>query len=458
MHPDAEGLRFGARFATPILIGPALNPINTTMISVALLPIATACNVSAATCIWLVASLYLVSAIFQPTMGKVCDQYGPRRVYLSGLLVCMIAGVIPSLSATFTAALIARILIGFGTSCCYPATMSFIRDQSLRIDKPAPQALLSGVAISSMVTSCIGPVLGGFLLKYFPWQSIFLVNIPIAAVAFVLALLWLPYDSTRISRHHSKNLAEAIDPVGILCFSVTIVALLFFLLDLRKLYIWLALIAIAAAVSLVLWERRNANPFIDVRMLSTNLPLVRTYLRLILLTTACYMIIYGLIQWSEACMDVSTSTAGLIQIPQAVIAFACSFLVLRSKRLRAPLAAAAAATLAAGILIIGLHSGSPLVVLIVIVTLFGIPQGLNNLSNQAALYVQAPEEYLGTAAGLSRTAMHLAAILSSGMIGIIFYSGYDDTGVMILGIIVLVCSSIALLLTLADRSLKTSER
>src|SRR5690606_23288175 len=64
--PSAVG--FGGRFGAPVLIGPALNPINTTMISVALVPIARATHTSASVVIWLVAGLYIVSSVFQPTM------------------------------------------------------------------------------------------------------------------------------------------------------------------------------------------------------------------------------------------------------------------------------------------------------------------------------------------------------------------------------------------------------
>lgn len=458
MKPSPEELGFKARFNIPILLGPALNPINTTMISVALVPIANDCGVSTATCIWLVAALYLVSSVCQPMMGKVCDQYGPRRVYLSGLLVVMVAGILPSLNATFLSALISRILIGFGTSCCYPSTMSFIRDQSARLDRVVPQALLSGVAISSMVTSCIGPVLGGLLLKFFPWQSIFIVNIPIAFVAFVLAAIWLPADSTRPSRPQTQSLVQAIDPIGIILFSGTIVALLVFLLDLRSLLFWVLIISICSAISLILWERHHENPFIDVRMLASNRPLVKTYLRLILMTTTTYFMVYGLIQWSESQMGVATDMAGIIQIPASVLSFICSFMVLRSKKLRAPLSAAAGAPLVAGVLMLFLHADSSIIMLVMIISLFGIPNGLNNLSNQAALYTQAPEKYLGTAAGLSRTSMHLAAILSSGIIGILFSPVTNDASCHNMAFIIIVISTVALILTLTDKSLRKAEK
>lgn len=295
-------------------------------------------------------------------------------------------------------------------------------------------------------------------MKFFPWQSIFIVNIPIAFAAFVLATLWLPADSTRPNTSHAHNLVQAIDPVGIVLFSGTIVALLVFLLDLRNFYFWLLIIAICSTISLILWEMRHENPFIDVRMLASNRPLVKTYLRLVLVTTTTYLMIYGLIQWSESQMGMATDMAGIIQIPASVLAFVCSFLVLRSKKLRAPLAGAAIAPLLAGMLMMFLHAESSMILLVMIVSLFGVPNGLNNLSNQAALYVQAPEEYIGTAAGLSRTSMHLAAILASGIIGIVFSPTTNDASCHSMAVIIIVLAAAALVLTLTDKSLRQSER
>ncbi|MEU2359038.1 hypothetical protein ABZ599_39950 [Streptomyces misionensis] len=67
--PAVSSARFTRRFMVPVLLGPTLNPINSTMIAVALVPIATALDITAARTIWLVAVLYLAAAISQPTMG-----------------------------------------------------------------------------------------------------------------------------------------------------------------------------------------------------------------------------------------------------------------------------------------------------------------------------------------------------------------------------------------------------
>lgn len=93
--PSERG--FGPRFVAPVLIGPVLNPINTTMISVALVPISRDLGIPTSRAIWLVAGLYLASAVAQPVMGRFADLLGPRRIYTAGLVGVLVAGVLPLL-------------------------------------------------------------------------------------------------------------------------------------------------------------------------------------------------------------------------------------------------------------------------------------------------------------------------------------------------------------------------
>ena len=83
MPPPAAPSRpppFGFRFVAPLALGSMLNPINSTMISTALVPIAGDFHASVAQTGWLVAGLYLTSAIAQPTMGRLADLLDRKSV------------------------------------------------------------------------------------------------------------------------------------------------------------------------------------------------------------------------------------------------------------------------------------------------------------------------------------------------------------------------------------------
>jgi MFS family permease len=449
---------FTARLVAPVLIGPVLNPINTTMISVALVPIATDLGISSAVVIWLVAGLYLASAIAQPTMGKLADRFGPRRVYLVGLVIVIVAGILPTLFPTFAGVLVARVLIGIGTSAAYPSAMALIRDQSIRLGVHTPPALLSGISIAGLTTAAVGPPLGGALITLFGWQSIFLINIPLAGIALVMAALWLPSDSTRVTPARTGSALSSIDPVGLVLFAATVAALLVFLLDLSSGY-WLLLVAAGIlAVALVWWELRRREPFIDLRMLAANGPLTRTYARLFLIYVASYSMVYGFSQWLQDAAGYSSGTAGLLQLPTALVAGLTSVVVARTAALRLPLVIAAVMPLVGGLLLTILTSDASIGLLVLVAGLFGVSQGLASVTNQAALYRQAPGDQIGSASGLSRTSIYLSAIVSSSIIGLVFGDRPNDADIHVIGWVIAISTAGAALLAAFDRSLNKLHR
>src|SRR3984957_6075918 len=107
---------FGPRFVTPLFMGSALNPINSSVIATALVSIASAMGVPVGRTSILVSSLYLTSAVAQPTCGRLSEEFGPRRVFLGGILVVLLGGIVGGLGQSLTVLVIARVLIGLGTS------------------------------------------------------------------------------------------------------------------------------------------------------------------------------------------------------------------------------------------------------------------------------------------------------------------------------------------------------
>ncbi len=331
---DSGGSGFGPKLLVPVLVGPLLNPINTTMVSVALAPISRDLGIGAAQAIWLVAALYLASAVAQPTMGKLADRFGPKKVFLSGLVIVGVAGVVPEFLTGFGGAVTARVLIGIGTSSAYPAALTTLRQHSARIGKPTPPLVLGALSITSLVSAAAGPPLGGALIAAFGWHAIFLVNVPLAVFGIVVSLLWLPSDRLRPQNDDDLPVLQALDPVGMLLMTGTVSALLVFLLDLSAGLWWLLGTAVVLLVALVLWELRAVKPFVDVRLLARNGALSRTYVRLFLVYLLAYTMTYGFSQWVQDVAGYSSDAAGYIQLPAAIVAGIASFLVARKTAVR----------------------------------------------------------------------------------------------------------------------------
>jgi hypothetical protein len=268
--------------------------------------------------------------------------------------------------------------------------------------------------------------------------------------------MWLPSDRLRPRDDEALPVLQALDPFGMLLMTGTVSALLVFLLDLSAGLWWLLAVAVVLLVALVLWELRAVRPFVDVRMLARNGALSRTYVRLFLTYLLAYTMTYGFSQWVQDVAGYSSDVAGYIQLPAAIVAGIASFVVARKTAVRGPLIVAAVVPIVGGALLLFLHTGSPVVLLALAPALFGVPQALASVSNQAALYRLVPAAYIGTAAGLSRTAVYIGAIGASSLIGGVFGQAPTTPDLHVLAWVILGVAVLLTVLTLADRRLRTA--
>jgi MFS family permease len=454
--PTAAQSAFGWRFVTPMFLGSALNPVNSSLIATALVPIATAMHVSVGRTAVLVSALYLASSIAQPTAGKLSEEFGPRRVFLAGIVLVLLGGLVGGFANGLTMLILARVLIGVGTSAGYPSAMLLIRRRSRQagLDAP-PGSVLGGLVIAGMITPAIGLPIGGALVEAWGWRTTFFVNVPLALLTLVMAAIWIPGDPAAdpSASRSARDIARRIDAAGIAGFGATMAALLVFLLSLPS-PDWIALaVAVVAGVALAWWELRADRPFFDLRLLGRNLPLSRTYLRWAMLCLCVYTVLYGVTQWLQAGRGLSALDAGLILLPMSAVGGIIARPVSQRNLLRMPLVVAAVTCLvgSAGVLLV---SGSTPITLIVVVTLvFGLTLGTGASANQTALYAQVEADQIGTAAGLFRTFGYIGSIASSAIISIAFRSSVSDHGLHVIALIMVAVSAVALVITLADRRL-----
>jgi MFS family permease len=194
--------------------------------------------------------LYLASAIAQPTGGKLAEEFGPRRVFLIGILLVLAGGVVGGLARDLMTLTVARVLIGIGTSAGYPSAMLLIRRRAEEagLDAP-PGGVLGGLTISGSVTAAVGLPIGGVLVGALGWQATFFVNVPVALLTLAMAALWLPRDAPHVGSRTLMEIIARIDAAGILGFGGSLAALLVFLTSLPNAH-WPAL-GVAVVIGIV---------------------------------------------------------------------------------------------------------------------------------------------------------------------------------------------------------------
>nr|WP_236573988.1 MFS transporter [Streptomyces sp. GS7] len=451
---------FDRKLISPMILGSVLNPVNSSMIAVALVPIGTAFGAPPSQTAWLVSALYLATAVGQPVMGRLVDTYGPRRLYLTGTALVGIAGLLGALAPSLDALITARVLLGLGTSAAYPASMYLTRSEAKRTGHDGPAGVLTALAVATQTIAVIGPTLGGVLIGVGGWRTVFTVNVPLALACLFLGARRLPRspapdpaDGARTAR-----LGRRVDVLGMALFAALLTFLMLFLMRPQAADGYLLVLAGAAATAFVARELRVAEPFVDLRLLACSAPLQATFARQVLSYTASYAFLYGFTQWLEQARGLHASQAGLVLLPLSLSALVVSGITGRHQALRAKLLIGSTVQIAACGTLLLVHPTGAAWLLIAVSTLMGIPQGLIGLANQSALYHQADPERMGSASGLLRTFTYLGAMIASAANAAFFPRRAQTTGLHHLALFMLGGAVLLLIATAVDSSLRRPNR
>jgi MFS family permease len=418
------------RFITPIAFGTILQPLNSSMIAVALVGIRSYFDAGTSVT-WLVSALYLATAVAAPAMGRIADVLGPRRTSLAGIVLVGATSAVAPFAPNVATLVVCRILIGIGTAAQYPCGVAMIRRAADRL-RSRPNNALAALAVCSQVTAALGPTLGGLLVGGFGWAGVFWINVPLTVFGGAVIMRWGPADPTARSRNGGRLKALLrVDPVGMLLFAVAITALMFWLLSLAATpaWWWLA-IAVPAAALTAWWGLRTRDPFLDMRLLAQR-GLSFTYVRTIVTYTAFYCVFYGLPQWLEETRRLGPVGAGLVVLPISAVGVASTLLATRLQRNHGPRTAliiGTAALCVGGLLLTVADADSPILVLLAIAAMLGLPNGFNNMGNQRAMYAVAPAERMGSASGLYRTSQYVGANLAAALLALVIGNHADAAG------------------------------
>lgn len=435
-----------------VVTGTMLNPLNSSMIAVALLGLSMDFRISISTATWLISGFYLGGAVGMPLMGRMADLFGPRRVFGLGLALVGLTGAVAPLAPSAGWLLAVRVVQAFGTAAPYPAGLAMIRARDRR--GRAPAAALGAITIAASVSAALGPILGGVLVALAGWRAIFLFNVPVVVVGLVMAWMWLPPDRPpplssfgTVARSRWASL-HRLDVLGVGLFGGVMAGLLTFLLSVSSRPLWpLLALAVLAAVLLIGHESRTDTPFLDVRLLAANRPLVGVYAQFLAVSLAFYAIFFGLPLWLEEARRFGPGATGLLLMPLAAVGVLVTPIATRVIERSGPrpsLILGSALLLAGALALLLVGGATPIPVLLAVAVLLGVPNGLNNLGLQAALYDAAPAASMGTASGLFQTFRFTGAILSTAVIGVALGQGATSEGLHTLAAVIAAVSALLL--------------
>ena len=184
-HPFSAAPKSPHRWLLLMMVGLGLLlvTVDITILLTALPVLTHELHASAAEGLWIVNAYPLFSTGLLLGAGTLGDRIGHRRMYLVGLVIFGLASLMAAYAASVAVLVLARVLQAVGASAMLPATLALIR---VGFSDERERALAISVwACLSLVGAILGPLLGGWLLGHFHWGALFLVNVPIIAVAWL---------------------------------------------------------------------------------------------------------------------------------------------------------------------------------------------------------------------------------------------------------------------------------
>jgi DHA2 family multidrug resistance protein-like MFS transporter len=290
--------------------------VDMTVLHTALPTLTRDLRASASEKLWIINTYSLVVAGLLPGCGTLGDRVGHKRMLVVGLCLFGLASLAAAYSPSPLALIGARALLAVGAASMMPATLSIIR-LSFRDEKECALAIGLWSAVASG-GSAIGPLIGGGLLAYFWWGSVFLVNVPIVVAALVAALAFIPSDAGRAE--------TSWDLEGSLLILIALVALAYAIEQVATQAASLRAAAIAAALGAgaLAWfawrQRRSATPLIDFSLFCN--PGFTIAVLTALVSAFCIVgIALVLSQRLQLVLGLSPLHAALFMLPSSAMAF-----------------------------------------------------------------------------------------------------------------------------------------
>jgi DHA2 family multidrug resistance protein-like MFS transporter len=356
---------------------------------------------------------FLVAGWLIP-MGTLGDRIGRRRLLLTGAAAFGVASLLAAFSRSAEALIVTRAVLGVAAATLAPSTLSLLRSMFL---DPKQRTFAVGVWVTSFsFGAVIGPLVGGALLQYFWWGSVFLIAVPVMLLLLVLGPMFLP-------EFRNPN-AGRLDPFSAL---LSLLAVLTVIHGLKQVahhgFTWLPLMTIAAGlavgIAFVRRQRRLPDPLIDLslfRVPAFNAALAANTLNFF----ANFGVFLFIAQYLQLVLGLTPWKAGLMTAPSSVGFIVGSMLTPTIvRRVRRGLLMAGGLVLAALGLGVLTRVGGPsaLAILVTGSVLFavGLAPGITLATD--LIVGTAPPERAGAAAAIAETSSEFGGALGIAVLG-----------------------------------------
>ncbi len=398
--------------------------VGNTALNVALPTLSRELNASNSQLQWMVDAYSLVFAGLLFTAGTLGDRFGRKGILQAGLVLFGLATAYAAVFADTAGQLIgARVVMGAAGAMVMPATLSIITNVFPRRERAKAVSIWAGISGAGVA---LGPLMTGFMLEHFAWNSVFTVNIPLITAALVLGIFFVP-------RSHGDRHAR-LDLVGAVLSAVGLSTVVYAIIE-GPTHGWLSpetlvvgAIGVAVLAAFVLWELRVAEPMLDVRLF--KLPAFGgASLSLTLVFFALMGMFFSMSQLLQLVWGYSPLGAAVRMLPVSVVMV---IVAPRSASLaerfgKRKVVAGGMFAIAAGVLVMTqLHTEANYLVLLVGIAIMASGMGLAMSPTTDLLMSAVPRSKSGMGSAMNDTTRELGSSLGVAVFGSLLASKYGS--------------------------------
>lgn len=402
--------------------------LDVTVLNVALPAMQSDLHASTAGLQWTIDAYTLVLAMLLMLAGSTADRIGRKKVFMAGLVVFTLGSLLCSLAPNLELLVAARMMQAVGGSMLNPVAMSIITNTFTDSRERARAIGVWGAVVG--ISMAAGPLLGGLLVESVGWRSIFWINLPVGLVALLATLRHVPESRAPEPRRP--------DPVGQLLVIALFGPLTYAIIQApeagAEVSAPFAAVALAALAGLLWYERRRAEPLIDLRFFRSA-----PFSGATVVAVSAFAALGGFLFLSTLYLQnvrgLDALHAGLWMLPMAVPTFLCAPLsgrLVGSRGPRLPLLISGAAITVSGLLFAVFEAETSDVTLFLGYVLFGVGFGFVNAPITNTAVSGMPRGQAGLAAAVASTSRQLGQTLGVAVIGAVLATGvsasaYRDT-------------------------------
>ena len=405
-----------------------LSALGTSIANVGLPTLAQAFNASFQEVQWVVLAYLLAITTLIVSVGRLGDLTGRRRLLLAGISLFTVASVLCGLAPTLWLLIAARTVQGLGAAIMMALTMAFVGEM-VPLEKTGSAMGLLGTM--SAIGTALGPSLGGELIAWVGWPSLFFINAPLGILALLLAHRYLPLDR----RGPTTNRA-GFDTLGTLLLVLTLAAYALAMTmghgSFGRLNMALLLAAVFGVGLFVLAETRAASPLIRLAMFRNPILSAGFAMSTLVSTVVMATLVVGPFYLSRA-LGLDAASVGLVMSSGPVVA---ALTGVPAGRFVDRLGAHRMSIVG----LIAMAAGSS--ILPMLPTRFGIPgyiaplvvitagYALFQAANNTAVMTSIGPDQRGVTSGILNLSRNLGLITGASVMGIVFALGSATTNIM----------------------------